>query len=417
MLDGRTRGGPIDDGWRSTAVRDALDLCLACKGCKADCPVNVDMATYKAEFLSHHYRRRMRPRSHYSMGWMPLAAALGASVPGFVNVLGHAPLLSNLAKEIAGIDRRRSLPLFAEQTFQEWFRTRTPRGSGARGEVLLWPDTFTNHFDPSIAQAAVEVVENAGFRVTVPRQRVCCGLTWISTGQLDIAKRVLMRTVGILRDHVHAGGLVLGLEPSCTAVFRGDAEELFPHDDDVARLRRQTVTLAELLRSHSDWEPPRLERTAHVQTHCHHHAIMGFDADRELLGKMGLDVDVLDSGCCGLAGNFGFEKGHYDVSEACGERVLLPAVRAAAADDVIVADGFSCRTQIQQSDANGRHAMHLAELLRAAMHGADDEPYPERRWAPRPHAPSRLATTATAAGAGALIAAAGFTAARALRAK
>jgi Fe-S oxidoreductase len=197
--------------------------------------------------------------------------------------------------------------------------------------------------------------------------------------------RVLRRTVDVLRPHVRAGTLVLGLEPSCTAVFRSDAKELFPDDADVERLRRQTVTLAELLRDHSPgWQPPRVGRAARVQTHCHHHAVMGFTADRDLLADAGVDAEVLDSGCCGLAGNFGFEKGHYEVSEACAERVLLPAVRDANASTVILADGFSCRTQIEQGNAGGRTAVHLAELLRAGLRGDDERPLPERRWVERP---------------------------------
>ncbi|MEV4703147.1 FAD-linked oxidase C-terminal domain-containing protein [Actinoplanes sp. NPDC049316] len=411
MLDGTSRGGAIGDGWRSEAVKDALDLCLACKGCKADCPVNVDMATYKAEFLSHHYEGRLRPRAHYSMGWLPVAAAaVAATAPRLVNLLSHAPGLAWVAKKAAGVDTRREVPVFATETFQQWFARRTPRGSGERGEVVLWPDTFTNHLDPGIARAAVRVVEDAGWRVVVPEQKVCCGLTWISTGQLDVAKRVLMRTVEILRPHLRAGRLILGLEPSCTAVFRGDAEELFPHDQDVERLRRQTVTLAELLTAHTPgWRPPRVERTAHIQTHCHHHAIMGYAADTKLLADAGVDADILDSGCCGLAGNFGFEEGHYEVSEACAERVLLPAVRDAAPGDVILADGFSCRTQVEQSDSGGRRGVHLAELLNAGLDGDDGTGVPEKRWADRPKAPSRAARVlSTAAIAGTLVAAAGY---------
>ncbi len=330
---------------------DALDLCLACKGCKADCPVNVDMATYKAEFLFHHFKRRLRPLAHYSMGWLPLWSALAAHAPRLVNALLAAPGLGKLAIRAAGIDEHRVAPAFARQSFQDWFASREPGGTGERGEVLLWPDTFSNHFHPSVAQAAVEVLEDAGWRVIAPSEPVCCGLTWISTGQLDTAKQVLRRTLDVLRPHLRAGTRVLGLEPSCTAVFRADATELFPDDADVEKLRRQTVTLAELLRDHTPgWAPPRLDRTVHVQTHCHHHAIMGYTADRQLLTDLGAQVDVLDSGCCGLAGNFGFEKGHYEVSEACAERVLLPAVRAADDADVILADGFSCRTQIEQGD-------------------------------------------------------------------
>ena len=408
MLDGTARGGAIGDGWRSDEVKDALDLCLACKGCKADCPVDVDMATYKAEFLSHHYEGRLRPRSHYSMGWLPVAAAaVSATVPRLVNVLSHAPGLAWLAKKTAGVDVRREVPLFAPESFQHWYAHRTPRGSGERGEVVLWPDTFTNTLEPGVAKAAVEVLEDAGWRVVVPDQRVCCGLTWISTGQLDMAKRVLLRTVDILRPHLRAGTLVLGLEPSCTAVFRSDAAELFPHDQDVERLRRQTVTLAELLTAHTPgWQPPRVDRTAHIQTHCHQHAVLGFDADTKLLTDAGVDVDVLDSGCCGLAGNFGFEQGHYEVSEACAERVLLPAVRDAADSDVILADGFSCRTQVQQSDSGGRRGVHLAELLHAGLDGDDGDGIPEQRWADRPPAPSRVTRTLTTAAAATVMTAA-----------
>jgi FAD/FMN-containing dehydrogenase/Fe-S oxidoreductase len=395
MLDGGARGGAVSDGWRSEAVRDALDLCLACKGCKADCPVNVDMATYKAEFLSHHYERRLRPASHYSMGWLPLWAALAAKAPRIVNALSHAPGLSWLAKKAAGVDTRREMPVFATETFQQWFARRAAAGDGHRGEVLLWPDTFTNHFHPHVAQAAVEVLEQAGWRVRVPDQPVCCGLTWISTGQLGTAKTVIRRTLDVLRPALHAGIPIVGLEPSCTAVFRSDAHELFPDDEDVRRLREQTVTLAELLHDRSPgWQPPQVPRTALIQTHCHHHAIMKYDTDTALLNDAGVDAHVLDSGCCGLAGNFGFEQGHYEVSEACAERVLLPAIRQADTDAVVLADGFSCRTQIAQSDSAGRGAMHLAELLRAGLHGDDGTALPEQQWAPRPVPPSRTARLA-----------------------
>ncbi len=405
MLDGTKRGGAIGDGWRSKEVLNALDLCLACKGCKSDCPVNVDMATYKAEFLFHHFKARLRPLAHYSMGWLPLWSAIAEIAPRVVNAVLHAPVISDLVIRAGGIDEHRTAPLFAEQSFQSWFANREHGGTGERGEVVLWPDSFTNNFHPSVPQAAVEVMEAAGWRVVVPAARVCCGLTWISTGQLDIAKRVLMRTVEVLRPHLRAGTLVVGLEPSCTAVFRSDASELFPDDQDVTKLRQQTVTLAELLHDHTPgWTPPQVARTARIQTHCHQHAILGFDADKALLADAGVDADVLDSGCCGLAGNFGFEKGHYDVSEACGERVLLPEVRGADPRDVIMADGFSCRTQIEQGDSGGRSAVHLAELLRAGLHGDDGGAHPEQRWAQRPAPPSAPARfgvlAALSAGAG-----------------
>ena len=404
MLQGHP-DSPIQDGWRSTAVRDALDLCLACKGCKKDCPVNVDMATYKAEFLSHHYAGRLRPLAHYSMGWLPVWAQLATRLPRMVNALTQAPGLSRLALLAAGAAPQRQVPQFAQQTFQDWYRDRGPGGGGGRGTVLLWPDTFSNSFHPHVAQAAVEVLEDAGWEVLVPQEPVCCGLTWISTGQLDIAKKVLQRTVHVLSPYLREGILVLGLEPSCTAVFRSDAAELFPHDADVQRLRQQTVTLAELLTEHSPgWEPPPLARHALIQTHCHQHAVMGFDADLGLLAKMGVDCDVLDSGCCGLAGNFGFEKGHYEVSEACGERVLFPALRASAPDDVVLADGFSCRTQIEQGNAAGRQGVHLAELLASALQergkdgDTEDGVGPANKvYAPRPRTSRKASYLALAA--------------------
>jgi len=366
MMSGHLR----DQGWRSSAVREALDLCLACKGCKSDCPVNVDMATYKAEFLFHHYARRLRPRAHYSMGWLPLLAAAASLAPRLVNALASAPMLANVAKGLAGVDSRRQLPLFADRPFTARFRARST--DDGRQRVVLWPDTFTNSFSPSVATAAAEVLTAAGLAVELPRGRGCCGLTWISTGQLDVAKRVLRRTVELLREPVRAGLPVVVLEPSCAGVFRADAPELLPDDPDVRRLADATMTLAECLERYApDWQPPDIRGKAIVQTHCHQHAVLGSDADAALLRAAHVDAKVLDSGCCGLAGNFGFETGHYDVSLACAERVLLPAVRSADRDTVVLADGFSCRTQIDQANT-GRRAIHSAELLALALRGELD---------------------------------------------
>jgi FAD/FMN-containing dehydrogenase/Fe-S oxidoreductase len=399
MLEGHA-DSPVTAGWRSTEVRDALDLCLACKGCKKDCPVEVDMATMKAEFLAHHYAGRLRPRAHYSMGWLPAVARLASRAPRLVNALTQAPVLRDVLTVAGGIDRRRTIPLFASQTLQAWVAKRDPGPAGLRGEVILWPDTFTNHLTPGIGQAAVEVLETAGYRVIVPEQPLCCGLTWISTGQLATAKRVLRRTVDTLAPYLRRGVKVVGLEPSCTAVFRSDARELMPGDRDVQRLHDQTVTLAELLHHHTDgWQPPPVGGQAIAQTHCHQHAIMGYDADQAVLKEAGVDVDVLDSGCCGLAGNFGFEAGHYEVSTACAERVLLPAVRDVAADSFVLADGFSCRTQIEQA-GTGRTPVHLAEILAGGLRG--EPPRPERPAQPGAAEYARLGTlVAAAAGAGA----------------
>ncbi|HEX3923802.1 MAG TPA: FAD-linked oxidase C-terminal domain-containing protein [Streptosporangiaceae bacterium] len=396
MLEGHA-DSPVTAGWRSTEVKDALDLCLACKGCKRDCPTGVDMATMKAEFMAHHYQGRPRPLAHYSMGWLPAFARLASRAPRLVNALSQAPVLRDLVTVAGGIDRRRRIPLFADQTFQAWHAGHDRETAGLRGEVVLWPDTFTNHLTPAVGQAAVEVLESAGWRVIVPEQPLCCGLTWISTGQLATAQRVLRRTVDALAPYLRRGVKVVGLEPSCTAVFRSDARELMPGDRDVQRLRDQTVTLAELLRHHTDgWQPPRIDGRAIAQTHCHQHAIMGYDEDKALLAAAGLDVDVLDAGCCGLAGNFGFEAGHYDVSMACAERVLLPAVRDAPADALVLADGFSCRTQIEQA-GTGRTPAHLAEVLAAGLRGQ-----PVRPSRPAPPSPADYARLA-GIGAGAAL--------------
>lgn len=374
LLFEMVKGDVITDGWRSTEVRDALDLCLACKGCRSDCPVDVDMATYKAEFLSHHYEHRLRPMSHYSMGWIPLWARVAAVAPRAVNALTHTPGLSAAIKAAGGVDRRRPFPRFADERFTEWYGGRSPRAVGERGRVLLWPDTFTNNLDPDIAKDAVAVLESAGFDVEVPQRAVCCGLTWISTGQLGTAKRVLRRTLHELRPALRAGTPIVVLEPSCAAVFRSDLPELMHGDEDAHRLAGQTYTLGELLRDKApDWQPPtpnssraadsaESRDSALLQPHCHQHAVLKTEKDKEALESADVDVDVLDAGCCGLAGNFGFERGHYDVSVACAEDKLLPAIRQADPGTLVVADGFSCRTQIRDLQP-GADPLHTAQVL------------------------------------------------------
>ncbi|MFI6013621.1 FAD-binding and (Fe-S)-binding domain-containing protein [Streptomyces sp. NPDC051243] len=407
MLDGHPDRA-VGDGWRSTEVRDALDLCLACKGCKSDCPTGVDMATYKSEFLAHHYARRLRPAAHYSMGWLPLWARLAEHAPHVANSLLRAPGLGRAGRRLAGVDPARQAPVFAERTFLRWWRAlgTEPPDPADPATVLLWPDTFSNHFHPSVAISAVRLLEDAGFRVAVPRAPVCCGLTWISTGQPAIAKRVLHRTLRTLSPYLDAGTPVVGLEPSCTAVLRSDGPELLPDDQDVRRLAERTRTFAEQLVHHAPdgWRPPRLSRAATVQTHCHQHAVLGFDADRELMRRAAVDADVLDEGCCGLAGNFGFERGHHEVSMAIGELGVLPAVRAAPPGGLVLADGFSCRTQIEQGDT-GRRALHLAEALSLGLDGNLPSDHPERL-ARRTDPPSRAARWAAGAGAAALTGAA-----------
>ncbi|WP_371515992.1 FAD-binding and (Fe-S)-binding domain-containing protein [Kitasatospora sp. NBC_01300] len=364
---GSQGGAAIADGWRSTEVREALDLCLSCKGCASDCPVHVDMATYKAEFLHQHYRHRPRPLAHYSMGWLPLWLRAAALAPGAANTLARSPA-AGLLKRLGGIDRRRVLPVLPPETFTRWYRRHRaahPAPAGAR-PVLLWPDTFSDHLQPNVLRSAVEVLEHLGFDVRLPAGPVCCGLTWYSTGQLGTARRVLRRSLRTLADAgLPADTPVVGMDPSCTAALREDLPRLLGPDG--RPLAERTRTFAEFLDQYAPDAPlPQVPLDAVTQTHCHQHAVLGSAADRRVEDRLGLHNRVLDSGCCGLAGNFGFERGHFEVSEAIAERVLLPEVRAAAPDTVVLADGFSCRTQIAQL-AQGRQALHLAELIARAL--------------------------------------------------
>jgi FAD/FMN-containing dehydrogenase/Fe-S oxidoreductase len=349
--------GSLVTGWRSPEISEALDLCLACKGCSSDCPAGVDMATYKAEALHQRYRRRLRPPSHYSLGWLPRWARLASRTPRLANAMLRARPVASAAKRLGGIDARRPLPSFAPVSFRSWFASRPVRDDGR--PVLLWVDTFTEAFTPRVGQAAVEVLESAGYSVRLTPRQVCCGLTWISTGQLDGARRRLRRTLSALAPFLDEGMPVVGLEPSCTAVLRGDARDLLP---SAAALGSSVHTLAELLRDTPGWAPPDLsDVTGVAQPHCHQHAVLGWDADASLLREAGASISPV-GGCCGLAGNFGVERGHYDVSVAVAETALLPAARDAG---TVLADGFSCRTQLEQlSDVRG---LHLAELLASRL--------------------------------------------------
>jgi Fe-S oxidoreductase len=432
------QGDLVTDGWRSSEVREGLDLCLSCKGCLSDCPVNVDMATYKAEFTHHHYARRpwARPMSHWSMGWLPVWARLATRAPMLANRFARM----RITKRLGGIAAEREVPAFATETFVRWFnrraetaggvskgrstggplRDRQPDGAeqgdgepsrgevradevsggksgadargvagrggaevgggeldvdvrgiagrggdlGGGGRVVLWPDTFTNYLAPEIGRDAVRVLEAAGFEVVLPDKPVCCGLTWISTGQLNTARRVLERSLGVLAPQLEAGMPIVGLEPSCTAALRHDLPALLADNPLAASTAASTRTFAEVL-VESGWHPPYVGGAAFTQPHCHQHAVLGFDADRTLMAAAGVDAELAAPGCCGLAGNFGFEHDHYDVSQAVGERALLPAVRSLPETTTILADGFSCRTQISQ--ATSRRPDHLAQLLARAI--------------------------------------------------
>jgi FAD/FMN-containing dehydrogenase/Fe-S oxidoreductase len=359
------KGAPLRQGWKSEAVREALDLCLSCKGCKSECPVHVDMATYKAEFLAHYYEGRWRGRSAYAFGLIDRWARWAARAPRLVNFLASTPPFDRVSKALAGVHPARTIPRFARRTFQQQAARRTrPRHGGKR--VVLWPDTFNNHFHPATAMAALEVLEHAGFDVTVPRGHVCCGRPLYEFGMVDRARRYLERTLVILAPDLDAGASIVMLEPACASVFRDELVNLMPDDERAKRLSASTVTLAQLLESErGESLALHLEGRALVQPHCHQRSVLGTADEIALLRRLGLDVDAPDTGCCGMAGSFGFEKRKYDVSVACGERVLLPAVRSLPEDALVVADGFSCREQIAQ--LSGRHAMHIAEVLYDAL--------------------------------------------------
>ncbi len=370
--------GTLVGSFRAQELHESLDLCLSCKGCSSDCPAGVDLATYKAEVLYQRYRRRLRPPAHYSLGWLPRWARLAARAPKLANAALRQQALAQMAKRLGGIDPRRPLPAFAPQTFRDWFaqhQRSTHRTGQGQAPVLLWVDTFTDHFTPEVGQAAVQVLEAAGYAVQLTGQPVCCGLTWISTGQLDGARRQLRRSLAALENALSEGTPIVGLEPSCTAVLRADAAELLPDDPRAGQVRSAIKTLAELLTATERWSAPDLSGLSAVaQPHCHHHAVMGWQADAALLAGAGAQVTAV-GGCCGLAGNFGVERGRYDVSRAVAETALLPAVRAAPPGAAVLADGFSCRTQLDQL-AQVR-AIHLAELLAARLEDrSEQEPPP-----------------------------------------
>jgi FAD/FMN-containing dehydrogenase/Fe-S oxidoreductase len=387
------RGETITDGFRSEAVKESLDLCLACKGCKGDCPVSVDMASYKAEFLAHHYEGRRRPMAAYAMGLVFRWARLAARVPRLANLLARVPIFGSIGKALFGISTARRIPAFAKETFKRWF-ARRPRPLTTGPAVLLWPDTFNDHFHPETAKAAVRVLEAAGYRVEVPMEPLCCGRPLYDYGMLDRAKAELAKILDALRPAIQAGVPLVALEPSCLVVFRDELMGLFPDDLDARRLHGQSFTLAEFLVREARagrYVPPALARRAIVHGHCHQKAVVGMDADEELYGRMGLEAEILDAGCCGMAGSFGFERDKYALSIQIGERALLPAVRGADAHAIVMADGFSCREQIAQTTR--RRALHLAEVLDMARREGSEGParrYPERGYVKRAR-PSRAA--------------------------
>ena len=370
-------GGAIKDGWKSDAVEEALDLCLGCKGCKQDCPVNVDMATYKAEFRSHYYEGRLRPRAAYSMGLIHLWSRVASTMPALANFLTQTPGLSAIAKYAGGLAQQRHIPAFAEETFRDWFARRPPHHQKAP-ELILFPDTFNNFFRPQTAIAAVHVLETAGWRVTIPQRLLCCARPLYDWGMLDRAKSLVTELLDTLGPALARGVPVVGLEPACIASFRDEIIDLFPEDERAQRLQKQSFLLTEFLDKHCpDLTLPRLSgRKALVQIHCHHHAVLDPKAERSVLEKLGVSAEIMPSGCCGMAGSFGFEAEKHHWSMKIAERVLLPAVRQASAETLVLANGFSCREQIEQG--SGRQTRHVAELLAEAMGFPAQEPSRQR---------------------------------------
>lgn len=392
MLFEMLQGEEIKDGWQSEEVKDALDLCLACKGCKGDCPVNVDMATYKSEFLSHYYEKKRRPRSAYAFGYIYWWARIASFTPTIVNFLTHNPVTGSIAKMLAGVAKQRVIPKFAAQTFRNWFKQNN-RSNTLHPKVILWADTFNNFFLPQTLVAASEVLQAAGFNVTIPKQMLCCGRPLYDFGMLDNAKGLLRQIMQSLKEDIKNEIPIIGLEPSCVAVFRDELCNLFPNSEDAKRLKKQVFTLAEFLEEKaSGFKLPEYKAKAIVHGHCHHKAIMKMKSDEMIFSKIKLDYEMLDSGCCGMAGYFGYEAGkHYEVGLAAGERVLLPAVRNAENSTLIITDGFSCREQIEQE--TGRKGLHTAQVLQMALRKEKvDLDYPEKKYVDGMKLKSKIST-------------------------
>ena len=380
MLFELLQGEVIRSGWEDEHVKDALELCLSCKACKSECPANVDIATYKAEFLSHYYEKKRRPLKAYAFGLIERWARLGSLIPGLANFFSQAPGSRHVLQQILGLAPQRQLPRLAAMSFRRWVRRHRSSifgwdrslgtASAKARQVVLWVDTFNNYFHPETCRAALEVLEDAGFTVTCSRRPLCCGRPLYDFGMLEKAKNNLSQIMSALGPQIDAGLPIVVLEPSCASVFRDELRNLFPTNERATKLRSQTFLLSEFLQKNApDYRPPKLSTKVLLHGHCHQKALMKMNHEEALLRSLGVEVQSLDSGCCGMAGPFGFQKDKFEVSQAVAERVLLPAVRNAAQGTLIVADGFSCREQVLQG--TGKPAIHLAEVLKMALRRKD----------------------------------------------
>ncbi len=378
MLFELLQGEIVRDGWKDEHVKRALDLCLSCKACKSECPANVDVATYKAEFLSHYYENKRRPLQAYAFGMIDRWARLASIAPGIINVLSQLPGSRHLLHKALGIASQRRTPQVAPVSFVRWakkhcnsiFGKEHVRGTNATDNqvrhVILWLDTFNNYFHPEAARAALGVLEDAGFSVRATNKHLCCGRPLYDFGMLVAAKEYLQRILNALGPEIDAELPIVVLEPSCASVFRDELLNLMPNEPRAQKLRKQTFLLGEFLQLHAPlYQPGQFPQKVLLHGHCHQKALMKMSHEESLLRKMGVELQSIDSGCCGMAGPFGFQKDKFEVSLAIGERVLVPAVRSAAPETMVVSDGFSCREQIFQ--ATGRKAFHLAEVLRLAL--------------------------------------------------
>ncbi|MBS1815215.1 MAG: FAD-binding oxidoreductase [Acidobacteria bacterium] len=373
LLQGEVVGKKGEVCWSDGDVKETLDLCLSCKACKSECPVQVDIATYKSEFMAHYHKHHARHLNAYAFGFIDKWARLASYAPELANLSMKIPGVAALAKKVLNIPGEREIPQFAPYYFSGRYPT---KAHVKQKSVVLWPDTFNNFFSPQVSESAARVLESAGFNVIVPREHVCCGRPLYDFGFLDEAKKYMRRNLDRIGHQIDEGLPVVVLEPSCASVFRDELKDLFPNDERAKKLSQQTYLLSEFLEKFApEWAPPRWAKRTILHGHCHHKALMKMTAEENVLRRAGADLHTLDAGCCGMAGPFGFEADKFEVSQALANRVLLPAVREAAPMDAVISDGFSCKEAIHQNCT--REGLHLAEWLDLASREGRDAAAPE----------------------------------------